>query len=193
MFVAVGAGAASCGRSHRAPGSTPSSSASPPTASAPVAAPPSPSSAAGHPSGPLRFVAVGGGATPESTEISLEQDIELVAGTLPSPGAVLFAGGSGSLSVREEDPKPHGDGVLLALGQLFHPRVGRQSRYEAVRLDAARASMDNRVDLPTPEPAKMPILCPAQIGVKQSTALTPVRTGTVTRARRMAFGADVST
>jgi len=108
-----------------------------------VAAPPSPSSAAGHPSGPLRFVAVGGGATPESTEISLEQDIELVAGTLPSPGAVLFAGGSGSLSVREEDPKPHGDGVLLALGQLFHPRVGRQSRYEAVRLDAARASMDN--------------------------------------------------
>lgn len=86
---------------------------------------------------------MGGGATPESTEISLEQDIELVTRTLPAPGAVLFAGGSGSLSVREENPEPHGDEVLLALGELFHPRVGRQSHYAAVRLAAARASVEN--------------------------------------------------
>ncbi|HEX3596132.1 MAG TPA: hypothetical protein VHU80_13570 [Polyangiaceae bacterium] len=118
--------------------STGSSAGAPPSAIVANAAP-----ARARPSGPLRFVAIGGGATPESTEISLEQDIELVAGTLPLPGTVLFAGGSGSLSVREANPRPHGDSVLLALGDLFHPRAGRQSRYGAVRLDAARASVEN--------------------------------------------------
>ncbi|HEX4339698.1 MAG TPA: hypothetical protein VH062_27510 [Polyangiaceae bacterium] len=119
-----------------------------PSAHAPPEAPSAPpvvasvSAPATVPSGPLRFVAVGGGATPESTEISLEQDIDLVASTLPPPGTVLFAGGAGSLSVREEDPKPHGDELLLAVGALFHPRNGRQSRYAPVRLDAARASID---------------------------------------------------
>jgi len=92
---------------------------------------------------PVHFLAVGGGATPESTEISLEQDIELVADTLPGPGAVLFAGGAGTRSIREADPAPHGDALLIALGDLFHPRVGRQSRYEGVRLAAGRADVDN--------------------------------------------------
>ncbi len=92
--------------------------------------------------GPPRFIAVGGGATPESTEVSLEQDIDLVERTFPGPGVVLFAGGAGSLSVRELDPSPHGDTLLVALGELFHPRVGRRSRYRAVSLDAERASLD---------------------------------------------------
>jgi hypothetical protein len=104
---------------------------------------PRPSSAPPPLAGPVRFIAVGGGATPESTEISLEQDIELVSRTLPPPGVVLFAGGSGSLSVREVNPEPHGDEVLLALGDLFHPRVGRESRYAPVRLTAARATIEN--------------------------------------------------
>jgi hypothetical protein len=95
------------------------------------------------PHGPLHFIAVGGGANPESTEISLEQDIELVAHTLPPPGVVLFAGGNGSVTVREVDPDPHGDEVRLALGDLFHPRAGRTSRYRPVRLHAARASVEN--------------------------------------------------
>jgi hypothetical protein len=102
-----------------------------------------PSAAAQLPTGPVHFIAIGGGATPESTEVSLEQDIELVAKTLPAPGAVLFAGGAGTLSIREANPAPHGDSLLLALGGLFHPRVGRQSRYETVRLAAGRASVEN--------------------------------------------------
>jgi len=56
------------------------------------------------PPGSLRFVAIGGGPTPESTEVSLEQDIQLVTSTLPKPGTVMFAGGKGSLAVREMDP-----------------------------------------------------------------------------------------
>src|SRR4051812_10377583 len=50
------------------------------------------------PEGPLRYLLIGGGATPESTEVSLEQDITLVQRTLSGPGRVLFAGGKDSLS-----------------------------------------------------------------------------------------------
>ena len=34
--------------------------------------------------------------------------------------------------------------------------------------------MASRVDLPTPEPAKMPMRCPAQSGVKKSMTRTPL-------------------
>jgi hypothetical protein len=95
------------------------------------------------PKGPLRFVAIGGGPTPESTEVSLEQDIEVVQRALPQPGLVLFAGGSGSTNVRELDPAPEGDAVRTALGDLFAPRAGRQSRYRAPRFSAERATLEN--------------------------------------------------
>lgn len=93
--------------------------------------------------GPLRFLIIGGGATPESTQVSLEQDIELVRRALPPPGLVLFAGGSSSESVRELDPESKGDPVMLALGDLFAPRAGRGSRYRRPRFEAERATLDN--------------------------------------------------
>ena len=93
-------------------------------------------------SGPLHFLAIGGGPTPESNEVSLEQDIELVQRTLPAPGLVLFAGGSGSASVRELAPVA-GDPLRLALGDLFAPRTGRQSRYRQPRFGAERATLTN--------------------------------------------------
>lgn len=92
------------------------------------------------PPGSLRFIAIGGGPTPESTEVSLEQDIELVAKTLPQPGAVLFAGGKGSLTVREIDAEQRGDAVLVALGELWSSRPGRRSHYRAVHLEADHAT-----------------------------------------------------
>jgi len=94
------------------------------------------------PPGSLRFIAVGGGPTPESTEVSLEQDIELVTHTLPGPGSALFAGGSGSVTVREMDADQRGDAVLVELGELFASRAGRRSHYRAVRIDAERATPD---------------------------------------------------
>jgi hypothetical protein len=93
--------------------------------------------------GPSRYLLLGGGPTPESNEVSLEQDIELVQRALPPPGLVLFAGGSGSASVRELDPAPGGDPLKLALGDLFAPRAGRQSRYRAARFPAERATLGN--------------------------------------------------
>jgi hypothetical protein len=93
--------------------------------------------------GSLRFIAIGGGPSPESTEVSLEQDIDLVRRALPAPGAVLFAGGSSSRSVRELDPAATGDSVKLALGDLFAPRAGRQSRYRTPDFNAERATREN--------------------------------------------------
>lgn len=110
---------------------------------APAASPPAPPSAPAAPSGPIRFLAIGGGPTPENNEVSLEQDIDLVRRTLPEPGLVLFAGGSDSESVRELDPLAKGDAIKLALGELFAPRIGRQSRYRAPRFSAERATLEN--------------------------------------------------
>jgi len=119
------------GKPAAAPGPrSPSGQPAPPAAPAPV-------------SGPLRFLAIGGGPTPESTEVSLEQDIDLVRQALPPPGVVLFAGGSGSESVRELDPTAKGDPVRTALGDLLAPRAGRQSRYRPARFNAERATLDN--------------------------------------------------
>ncbi len=50
------------------------------------------------------------------------------------------------------------------------------------------ANMASRVDLPTPVPAKIPMRCPAQIGMKASMALMPVRSGCKTRLRSIARG-----
>ncbi len=54
---------------------------------------------------------------------------------------------------------------------------------------SARASMESSVDLPTPEPAKMPRRCPRQSGEKMSIARTPVLNPCSTRLRVMEGGA----
>lgn len=95
------------------------------------------------PDAPLRFIVFGGGYTPESNEVSLEQDIELLQRTLPGPGQVLFAGGGASPTVRELDPAPRGDPVELAVGELILPRGHRDSHYRAARFDAQPATEPN--------------------------------------------------
>lgn len=119
-----------CSRQGEKKGQTPA-----PASAAPAALEPA--------KGPFRFVLLGGGPTPESNEVSLEQDIELVRRALPPPGLTLFAGGSGSASVRELHPAPGGDPLELAIGELFAPRPGRQSRYRAPRFPAERATLAN--------------------------------------------------
>jgi hypothetical protein len=91
----------------------------------------------------LRYIAVGGGATPEYTEVSLEQDIELAMQVIPGPGAVLFAGGRNSSTVRTLDGAPERLSLLHRLGELFDPRAARDSRYRKTRLPALPASLDN--------------------------------------------------
>ena len=50
------------------------------------------------------------------------------------------------------------------------------------------AIMPSKVDLPTPEPAKMPIRWPWQSGVKMSITRTPLFNGVLTRSRHSAGG-----
>ncbi len=133
---------AACTSSPRA-----SSRASPQTSGAASAlpAPPVPSAAVDPepPGTPLRYLAIGGGATPESTEVSIEQDIDRAERTLRGPGGVLFAGGPTSKSVREMGSDPSGDPLLMGLGELFDPRVGRTSRYREPRVGTGRSTLEN--------------------------------------------------
>ena len=78
----------------------------------------------------------------------------------------------------------HGDRALARPRPSASSRNSRTSRprsptsaMTAVSKPGERASMASSVDLPTPEPAKMPMRCPAQSGVKKSMTLTPVFDG----------------
>lgn len=94
-------------------------------------------------SAPLGYVIIGGGPVPESNEVSVEQDVELVRRALPGPGVVLFAGGGESKTVRELDPDAKLDSVRVALGGLFAPRAGRGSRYRRASFEAEPATREN--------------------------------------------------
>ncbi len=149
VLVVAGAGALalwSGGRARPAASATPPRSPSERPAAAPAPAPPPPRSAPperlpGSGAEPLRYLVVGGGATPESTEVSLEQDLALLAQVLPGPGQLLFAGGRDSSSVRVLDERPPADALLVRLGDLFQPRTGRRSRYRKSELDAGSATL----------------------------------------------------
>jgi hypothetical protein len=90
-----------------------------------------------------RYLAIGGGATPESTEVSLEQNLELARQVLPGPGTLLFAGGRGSVSVRTLAGPSSADSLLVRLGDLFNPRQGRHSEYRVTALPAQDASLES--------------------------------------------------
>lgn len=90
----------------------------------------------------LSYLAIGGGATPQSTEVSLEQNLALAEQVLHGPHVLLFAGGTDSLSVRVADDQAPSDPLLLSLGELFSPHADHHSRYRAPQLRAAAASLE---------------------------------------------------
>lgn len=137
--VTVALGCARSDATKASPAATPAPAPAVPSPAVPALSVPAPPAVVG----PLHFLAIGGGPTPESNEVSLEQDIDLVRRALPGPGLVLFAGGSGSPSVRELEASPKGDPVRTALGDLFAPRAGRQSRYRVPSFAAERATLEN--------------------------------------------------
>ncbi|MBK8480927.1 MAG: hypothetical protein IPL40_07095 [Proteobacteria bacterium] len=89
---------------------------------------------------PLRWLALGGGATPEMNPVSIEQDIALAAQALGGRGLILFAGGRGARDVQVLDPSPRGDPLLRQLAALFDPRGGRESSYRRSSLPIAAAA-----------------------------------------------------
>ncbi|MBA3545836.1 MAG: hypothetical protein H0T76_05070, partial [Nannocystis sp.] len=97
----------------------------------------------------LRWIAAGGGSTPEFNQVSIEQDLGLAQATFGADGLLLFAGGRGSHGVQVEVSAPQGDELLLELGELFSPRGGRDSRYRRTTLpvDAAATAENLRLAL----------------------------------------------
>ena len=93
--------------------------------------------------GEPRYIVVGGGSTPEYTEVSLEQDTQLAMQVLPGPGLTLFAGGQGSASVRLLAPSAREESLLSKLGAIFDPRNARDSRYRTTDLNAQPATLSN--------------------------------------------------
>jgi len=92
----------------------------------------------------LRWLALGGGATPEMNSVSIEQDIGLAAQALRGKGLILFAGGPGARDVQvldqARDANPRGDPLLGELAALLDPRGGRDSSYRRSTLAVAAAS-----------------------------------------------------
>lgn len=92
----------------------------------------------------VRWLAIGGGMTPEYNQVSIEQDLLLAQEVFGTGGVVLFAGGGGSHGVQVEDPTPRGDPLMHRLAELFAPRGGRGASYRPTRLPAvASASLEN--------------------------------------------------
>lgn len=86
---------------------------------------------AARPEGTIAWIAIGGGAEPESSQVSLEQDLGLLGAVLDGPGLVLFAGGARAAGVQELRKKPAGDPLRADLADLFDPRPGRDTFYRA--------------------------------------------------------------
>jgi len=101
-------------------------------ATAPVAATPTPQA---------RFIAAAGGATPDSNPISLQQNLTLAHAVLAGPGVLLFGSGPSGATVQVLDPTLPRDPLLDALGELFSPRAGRDSRYESTSVPATAATL----------------------------------------------------
>lgn len=97
----------------------------------------------------LRWIAAGGGSTPEFNQVSIEQDLGLAQATLGAGGLLLFAGGRGGHGVQVEGADPGADALLVELGELFSPRGGREARYRRTTLavDGAATAENLRLAL----------------------------------------------
>lgn len=84
-----------------------------------------------------RWIAAASGAVPELNQVSLEQDLALAAEVLGPGGRVLFGAGPDTATVQVLAPERETDLVVLALGDLFDPRGGRDLRYRPTALRAA--------------------------------------------------------
>ncbi len=84
--------------------------------------------------GKVRWIALGGGAEPRSSQVSLEQDVALAASVFGPAGVVLFGGGPDSFSVQVLGGTANGDPLLRELGDLLDPRDGRDASYRRSRL-----------------------------------------------------------
>ena len=78
---------------------------------------------------------IGGGTSPESNQLSLEEDLRLASETFGGSTSVrLFAGGPGTRAVQVADDENDPDDLRRQLGDMFYPHGGRDAHYEATTL-----------------------------------------------------------
>ena len=83
----------------------------------------------------IRWIAAGGGPTPEYNQLSVEDDLALFADTLgAAEGMLFFAGGPGTRSVQVLDVARRGEQVAGEIADFFDARAGRDAHYRATRL-----------------------------------------------------------
>jgi hypothetical protein len=82
----------------------------------------------------VHAIVAGGGPSPELDQVSLEDDVALAQRVLGDGTIALFAGGPGTHAVQERALAVDGDALVLALGDLFAPRGGRDAHYRTTRL-----------------------------------------------------------
>jgi hypothetical protein len=92
-----------------------------------------------------RWLAIGGGAGPDSNQLSLESDLALAVEIFEKGGRVLFAGGPDSEGVQVAERRDGGDPLLAELASLFAPRAGRNATYRMTKLAAHGPATRERV------------------------------------------------
>jgi hypothetical protein len=95
--------------------------------------------------GRAKWLAVGGGAWPEATQVQIEQDIGLATDVLGDGGVVLFGAGAGAPVVQVQRPGVERDRVGIALSDLFAPRGGRDATYRAPKIHVDAEATATRV------------------------------------------------
>ena len=83
-----------------------------------------------------RWLLLGGGGAPDSTQVSIEQDVAYASRLLGPGGTLLFAGGAGSYGVQIQAEGDRGDALTRRLGDFFSPRAGRDATYRKTQLAA---------------------------------------------------------
>jgi hypothetical protein len=97
------------------------------------------------------------------------------------------AGSSEVATTTTERARPSGPRSFSRNSRTSRPRSPTRAMTET-SASLLRATIDSRLDLPTPEPAKMPRRCPRPTGTRVSSARTPRASGVSTRARRSGCG-----
>ena len=77
----------------------------------------------------IDWIAIGGGADPATSQVSLEQDLRLAREVFGSTGRMHFAGGRNAYGVQVLNATEPPDPLLAELGDVLDPRDGRQATY----------------------------------------------------------------
>lgn len=94
----------------------------------------------------VRWIGIGGGADPATSQVSLEQDLRLAREVFGPDGVVLFAGGRDAYGVQVLRDAEVSDPLRTELGELLDPRDGRQATYRRPQIAVDAAATPERFE-----------------------------------------------